>query len=145
MKLLITILFSLLISGCISESSLKPVVPMQIIHANSAKVWILESLIVNQVEKSPQTRDFKTAYIFYENGEFLKQKMVHLGSNKGEKGNFSLTILPEHQDTILYLNYKDRSKKSYYLKLCTSKEMRLQESENVNLTFKTLPNPSTWY
>lgn len=151
MKTTLSILTLLLIFGCISESNLKPILPTQIIHSNSAKVWVLESEIVNNEEKAPRTRDFKTAFIFYSDGEFIEQKMVHLGSNKGKQGVFYLTISSQTEDTVFSLNYKNNEYKSFHLKKCSSKELHLEEVENIDtLTnsywiLKTLPKPLEWY
>lgn len=137
--------------GCISESNLKPILPMQIIHSNSAKVWVLESKIIENEETAPKTHDFKTTYIFYNNGEFLEQKMVHLGSKKGLQGVYSLNITPENQDTLFRLTYKSRVNRTFYLKSCSSEKMILQEAEIDAIKkdnfwiLKTLPKPSEWY
>jgi hypothetical protein len=138
--------------GCISESSLKPIVPMQILHSNSAKVWVLESNVVNDVEKSPRTRDFQTAFILYNDGEFIEQKMVHLGSSKGKLGFYSLSISPETNDTLFVLNYKKNNQNmSFHLKKVTSMEIYLEEvvqqdtDEQRFWTLKSLPKPVKWY
>lgn len=124
---------------------------MQIIHSNSAKVWVLENNIIANEESTPQTRDFKTAFIFYNNGVFLEQKTVHLGSNKGQKGVYSLIISQEEKDTILNLNYKNKETKIFRLVYCSSQELKLQKAEenfskkNNFWILKTLPKPSKWY
>lgn len=124
---------------------------MQIIHSNSSKVWVLESEIVNNKEKSPKTRDFKTAFILYDDGEFLEQKMVHLGSSKGKQGNYSLSITPKTEDTVLRFNYKSSDYKTFHLKKCSSKELLLKKVENNDSTtisywtLKTLQKPLEWY
>lgn len=123
---------------------------MQIIHSNSAKVWVLDSDIVNNEENAPQTRDFKTAFILYSDGEFIEQKMVHLGSNKGKQGDFYFNISSETQDTIFSLNYKNNKYKTFHVKKCTSKELHLKEVDNADTTLnrfwilKTLPKPIGW-
>lgn len=124
---------------------------MQILHSNSAKVWVLESNIVNGIEKSPNTRDFKTAFILYNDGEFIEQKMVHLGSSKGKLGVYNLSISPETSDTLFKLNYRNNQNKSFHLKKCSSKEIHLEEvdlQDTVQSSFwtlKTLPKPEKWY
>ena len=138
-------------AGCISESSLKPILPMQLLHSNSAKVWVLESKLVNDIETTPTTRDFKTAFILYNDGEFIEQKMVHLGSSKGIIGNYNLSISPETQDTIFNLNYRGNESKSFQLKNCSSSSMLLQQVElhdsieSSLWELKTLPKPAKWY
>lgn len=137
--------------GCISESSLKPILPMQLLHSNSAKVWVLESELVNDIEKSPTTRDFKTAIILYDDGKFIEQKMVHLGSSKGNIGNYNLSISLEAKDTLFNLNYRSSQTKTFQLKDCSStsmllKEIELQDSiESSFWVLKTLPKPNKWY
>lgn len=123
---------------------------MQIIHSNSAKVWILESKIVNNEEKAPKTRDFKTAFIFYSDGAFIEQKMTHLGSSKGKQGVYYLIISPESKDTLFSLSYKNRENMSFNLKKCSSKELLLKKSPDTDSipdtywTLKTLPKPIEW-
>jgi hypothetical protein len=112
---------------------------------------VLESEIVNNEEKAPKTRDFKTAFIIYNDGEFLEQKMVNLGSSKGKQGVYYLTISPETEDTVFSLNYKNHVYKTFHLKKCSSKELHLQQVEiadtsiNSFWTLKTLPKPHKWY
>lgn len=150
MKIVLSILTLFLIYGCISESSLKPVVPMQIIHSNSAKVWVVESRVENNEEKAPKTRDFKTAFVFYSDGEFIEQKMVHLGSSKGNQGVFYLNISSKSQDTVFSLNYANNEYKTFHLKNCTSKELRLKEvlsTDSISDRYwvlRTLPKPFEW-
>lgn len=123
---------------------------MQIIHSNSSKVWVLESEIVGEDEKTPEIQDFKTAFIFYSDGEFIEQKMVHLGSNKGKQGIYYLNLSSKTQDTVFSLNYKNNEYKTFHLKKCTSKELHLMEVEKEDSTtnriwiLKTLPKPAEW-
>lgn len=124
---------------------------MQLLHSNSAKVWILESNVVNGTEKCPRTRDFKTAFILYNDGEFIEQKMVHLGSSKGKLGVYSLNISPDTNDTLFNLSYRNNQTKSFHLKKCSSMEISLEEiviSDTIESSFwtlKTLPKPEKWY
>lgn len=151
MKVIISIFTLILFFGCISESNLRPIVPTQIIHSNSAKVWVLESEVINNEELVPKTRDFKRAFIFYSDGAFIEQKMVHLGSSKGKKGTFYLTISPETQDTIFSLNYKNKEYLTFNLKKCSSKKLELEQTDNSDSlsnrywVLKTLPKPIEWY
>lgn len=120
---------------------------MQIIHSNSAKVWIVESRIQNSEEKAPQARDFKTAFVFYNDGEFIEQKLVHLGSSKGKHGVFYLNISSESQDTVFSLNYANNEYMTFHLKKCSSKELRLKEVKSTDSNsdnywiLRTLPKP----
>lgn len=125
---------------------------MQIIHSNSAKVWVLESNVINGVEKRPKTRDFQTAFILYNDGEFIEQKMAHLGSSRGKLGVYSLSISPETNDTLFVLNYnKNNLKKSFKFKNCTSQEISMEQVllgdtiQSSLWTLKTLPKPNKWY
>ena len=124
---------------------------MQIIHSNSAKVWVLESNVVNGIENRPKTRDFQTAFILYNGGEFIEQKMVHLGSRKGKIGVYSLSISPETNDTLFVLNYnKNNLKKTFSVKKISSMEIYLNEIllqdtiESSSWTLKSLPKPDKW-
>jgi len=123
---------------------------MQILHSNSAKVWVLGSEVINSEEKAPKTHDFKTAFVFYSDGEFIEQKMVHLGSSKGKQGVFYLNISSETQDTIFSLIYKNKEYKTFQLKKCSSKELHLKEVENADSSLNsywklnTLPKPLEW-
>jgi hypothetical protein len=123
---------------------------MQIVHSNSAKVWVLDREIVKSEEKVPKKKDFKTAFVFYSDGEFIEQKMVHLGSSKGKQGVFYLNISSATQDTVFSLNYENNEYRTFHLKKCTSKELHLREVDNADSTLnsfwilKTLAKPIGW-
>ncbi|MDX1652734.1 MAG: hypothetical protein R3277_09590 [Brumimicrobium sp.] len=146
-KLLYSCSFLLAFSGCISSDDLKPIVPMQIFHANSAKVWVLEGLTKKGIDKVPRTREMKTAFVLYNDGGFLEQKIMYLGSSKGITGKFGVFIDPEKQDTLFSLYYKKQTNLTFLIRKCESGRLELQqvsdsrEPLDTYWTLTTLPKP----
>ncbi|MEX1191373.1 MAG: hypothetical protein WEA99_05315 [Brumimicrobium sp.] len=100
---------------------------MQIIHSNSAKVWVAESILTNGEETAKQTNEFKKTFIFYEDGEFIEQELNHLASFRGKKGKYILTLNDSHQDTLFKLYYNDKSSLYFHVKECDSDLLKLHE------------------
>lgn len=100
--------------GCIEKSTLKPIVPYHVLHANSSKVWILESRQVDGEEQAPQLRERKRVFTFFDDMEVFEQEMVHLGSNYGLLASYSMQIGEQEKDTLLNLYYLSNTRKRYF-------------------------------
>ena len=109
-KLLVISLIAALF-GCIDKSSLKPIVPNNVLNANSSKVWILQERMIEGKDETPQLRERKRTFTFFDDFQFLEQEMVHLGSNFGLIGSYSLNIEGVNRDTTLNLYYTNENKK----------------------------------
>lgn len=118
------------LTNCINKDSLKPILPSHLLHSNSSKVWVLNQHILNKNEVSPSLRENKKALILFDNLEFIEQELIHLGSNIGRTGQYSLA-LTENSDTIFNLFYSDsKSFIKYKVKYISVKELTLLKSES---------------
>lgn len=132
-----SILFILV--SCIYENSLKPIIPNNLINANSAKTWVKTKHIKNNKNLSPQLNELQTSYTFYSDGTFREQQMIHLGSDKGRKGRYSLTI-SEKKDTSFTLSYLKSSSYNFHVDFIDVKVMKLS-NDSVSWTLETLKPP----
>jgi hypothetical protein len=113
--------------GCIDKSSLKPIIPYHVLHANSSKVWILQKRIVEGKDISPQMRERKRTFTFFDDLQLFEQEMVHLGSNFGLLASYSLNVDEKNQDTLLNIYYTNHNKKlKFKVKEIGFKTLRLQ-------------------
>lgn len=113
--------------GCIDKSSLKPIIPYHVLHANSSKVWILQKRIVEGKDISPQMRERKRTFTFFDDLQLFEQEMVHLGSNFGLLASYSLNIDGKNQDTLLNFYYTSNNNQlKFKVKEIGFKSLRLQ-------------------
>jgi hypothetical protein len=125
--------------SCINEDSLKPIIPNHLINANSAKVWVKTGHIVNNRNLSPQLSELRTTYTFFADGTFREQQMIHLGSNQGRKGYYSL-IISEKKDTTFNLNYTSNEANTFHLDFIDVKSLKLS-NDSVKWILKPLEPP----
>lgn len=127
------------IIGCINDDSLKPVIPNNLVNANSAKTWVKTTEIKDGENTVPSLNELKTTYTLYENGTFREQKYVHIGSNIGRKGHYSLGISP-NQDTTLTFFYITNESISFNLKYIDTELLKLT-NDSMSWVLRTLQPP----
>lgn len=125
--------------GCIYENSLKPVIPNHLVNANSAKTWVKTKHLKNNKNLSPQLNELQTTYTFYSDGTFREQQRIHLGSNKGRKGRYSL-IISDKKDTSLSLSYLESNTYNFHVDFIDIKVIKLS-NDSVAWTLETLKPP----
>lgn len=113
--------------GCIDKDSLKPIIPYHVLHANSSKVWILQERIVEGKVVSPQLRERKRTFTFFDDLEVFEQEMVHLGNNYGLSAAYSMSLDEKTKDTMLNFFYSHNTKNlTFKVKEIGYKTLRLQ-------------------
>lgn len=90
MKLTLIVLIGLL-SACVNDYQFKDVEPYFILHNNSSKVWVINHLYEGEKDLAPLSLKYKQVFVFHQSNTCYKYKMQHLGSTRGEKGNFQLS------------------------------------------------------
>ncbi len=125
--------------SCINDSSLKPVIPNNIINANSAKTWVNTREIVKGVDKTPLMNELRTTFTFYENGTFREQKYAHIGSSLGKKGRYSIAISTS-TDTVFSFFYSTSETINFEIKNIDLEKMSLV-NDSLNWTLETLKPP----
>lgn len=115
-------------------------IPGQLIHANSSKVWVKTKVIKDNGDNlAPVLNELKTAYILFENGTFREQQLIHLGSKNGVVGSYGVSI-SETNDTSLVFFYPGNEEEQFQLEYIDSKQMKLS-NQNETWFFETLKAP----
>jgi hypothetical protein len=132
----------LLLSSCINENTLHSSFPIQLLHGNSAKVWVLAKSSDPNDKNVAAMNNYRKSFIFYSNKRFRDQELIHLGSKEGFKGKYTVNNYPNN-DTVLNLNYSDGS--VYYFRINTigNQTMTLQDinHEEIIWEFTSLKPP----
>lgn len=124
---LFVLLIPILLTACINDRNLKSVFPYHSFNGNSAKVWVLNDSDDEDAVTASQA--YRSCFIFYSNKSFKRQSLIHLGSNQGEIGSYSLTE-NENGEYILNLTYADKAH--------THIKYRVLEIDNLQLKLKQL-------
>lgn len=132
MKHYIYILLILILSSCIDEKSLKPIVPNYLLHSNSAKTWVVNNEVVEGQNITAKIHPNKMTLTFFSDGEFYEQKLLHLATDKGVKGKYSLHV--KDSDTVFYLQYKDAEKIAF----------RVNHLSNQKILISTINDSLKW-
>lgn len=122
---------SLLLSACINEDSLKPIIPEYLIHNNSSKIWLLQKIEAENSILKPVLKENTTTYTFFEDHDFYVQQLIHLGSHEGTKGSYTLSFRNEG-DTALVMYLPDASQKIFKVLSLTVDELHLQLLDTID-------------
>jgi hypothetical protein len=133
------IIITLALISCIDENSLKPVIPSHLFNANSAKTWIEVAHIKEDVNYAPLYDESKRTYTFFENGTFREQQLIHLGSENGRIGKYSVGISP-NLDTTLNIYYKNGDQLIFAVDFVDTKILNLS-NDSLKCYLETLPYP----
>lgn len=139
MRNAIFFILPLLFSACIIESSLHPNFPAEILHGNSAKVWILNySSDKNDIHIS-SLDEYRKTFTFFANRNFKEQELIYLGSKNGKTGQFSIKK-DENENFVLVLKYKNDQIHYYQIKEISNNFLSLEKIEKNKTTwnFSTL-------
>lgn len=101
MKKTLYITSLLLLSACIRESELKPILPVEFLNDDNSKIWEVNA---HRGSIDPLNPAFNTL-IFYNNGYVFLHPRNNLDATTGFKGQYGLSI--NEEDTLLYLKFKD--------------------------------------
>lgn len=133
--------------GCVPESELKSHFPHFVLHGHGAKPWIVESVVVNNEEKAPRIHTQKNVFVFYDDFTIFEQQVSLIGSYKGKKGYYSGSIVPQTNDTLLRLEFKDEQSYLFRVELISNHKLilkRLTSENNGDEVWKltTVPKPT---
>lgn len=95
-----SIIFCLILVGCIDNSQFKQVNYSALFHDNSSKVWMLNKVLVGDKNYAPKYPADKDVLIFYDSGRCYFQSLKNLGVFPGKKGEFS--VYSEEKQVTLY-------------------------------------------
>ncbi len=125
-------LLPLCIISCIEKQYLKPLVPHHLIHANSAKTWILDEQIQNDTFIQPEWQQNKLTFTFFNDNKVVIQKYAQLGSQFGEKAFYSFSIHKERKDTNLVFYFENGEEWQFKLNSISYSEMQLEKQFQQN-------------
>ncbi len=98
---LISILFiTIILNACSTGVELKQISLGPFFHDNNSKVWLIDQVIVDEINYSPSNINEKDLLIFYDNNRCLFQPLKSFGKTKGKKGNYSIDS--EKKEIALY-------------------------------------------
>jgi len=86
-----------------SDNGMKNVQYDYLLNDGNSKVWMIEQMIVDRTNISPQQDHQKELLIFYQSGQFQYIPLKGLGHKKGRVGNYFL----DSEDKELKLYYKE--------------------------------------
>lgn len=92
----------ILFYSCQSNSKTVYVVPYELLHDNSSKVWILNSQTLNGIDKTPENREDKWVITFFSDKTFVLSLMKDFADFSPYQGKFELSNKNEH--LIFYWN-----------------------------------------
>lgn len=87
-------------------------------------MWVLTKSSDSKSDDVPAMDEFRKTFIFYSNLSFREQELIHLGSNRGFKGLFSVEEDQIGEQT-LHLNYSENEKKIYVIKTIHNNSLTL--------------------
>ena len=114
-------------------------IPGHLFHANSAKTWVEIAHIKSGVNHSPLYDESKKTYTFFENGTFRHQQLIHLGSENGRIGKYSIGISP-NRDTTLNIYYKNGDELTFHIDFVDTKKL-LISNDSLKYSLETLVPP----
>ncbi len=116
--------------------------PSQILHANSAKVWIISESSMHHDKEGSSLEDYRKTFIFYANNKFREQELIHLGSKEGFIGRYEIRE-DSFGNKVLVLYYQGERTAYYVIQKIENYQLTLTEFENkdVVLEFHSLKSP----
>jgi len=124
----------LFLTSCIDKSTLNNSFPSQLLHGNSAKVWIIKESSDSNDKNISALNNYLKSFIFYSNQRFRDQELIHLGSKEGQKGIYSIKK-DKYEKIILHLSYSEGDRRNFVI----------QEISNTKLTLQSLNGSrATW-
>lgn len=129
------IVISSLLSACILDSQLIPVVNPETLHDGTSKVWVVNKEFKEDKELQPPRFENQKTFTFFSDGDVCKQKRLHLGGYSGFLGKFSLTYDEIEKDTSLLISFHKNSY-AFYVKHFSKKKIVLQPKDEYKNMFK---------
>jgi len=132
----------LLLSSCTSENTLLNSFPIQLLHGNSAKVWVISKSSNPNDKDVAAVNNYRKSFIFYSNQSFREQELIHLGSQEGFIGSYTVDE-DNHGEITLNLRYNNNEYSSFIIQSISNTSlslMKLQEGHDT-WEFKSLKPP----
>lgn len=146
MRIYLLLIASTFLFSCIEENELHDVFPINLLNANSSKVWVLSESNDPNEDVVPLVKEYRKCIIFYENNSFREQDLIYLGSNKGAIGKYTIDE-DDNGEYILILYYPNQNQEpiQFQIQKIGNTQLVLQkENDKGNLTiwvFQTLNPP----
>lgn len=116
--------------------------PSSILHANSAKVWIISESSMANDKNGSALKNYRKSYIFHANEKFSEQELIHLGSNKRLIGKYEIRE-DSFDNKVLILKYQDGRKELYIIQKIDNYNLTLADFKDnqIVLEFHSLKSP----
>lgn len=134
MKNVIFVISLFLLSSCINENTSHIPFPEQLLHGNSAKVWVLSKTSNPNDPHFSALENYRKSFIFYSNNTFREQELIHLGSKKGRKGKYQIGKVEKGTFAIL-LTYSDNKMLPLNIESISNSKLKVK---------RLLDDPTIW-
>ncbi len=94
-RIAILLLLITVMSGCKVDAVKVDIIPYELIHDNSSKVWLLKHQIVNGKETVPKNRMDRWVIVFYRDNSFVLSDLKDFGKFSAYQGRFSVSNNPK--------------------------------------------------
>jgi hypothetical protein len=84
----IAFLVVLLLTGCVSESSMKKLDPYIFLHDNSSKVWLVDKLLIHKNDYTPMQFRYKQLIVFHQSRNAYFYRLHEFGDRPGLKAYY---------------------------------------------------------
>ncbi|WP_146194078.1 hypothetical protein [Brumimicrobium oceani] len=104
---MVFIISILLLYSCKNENNSHFSFPIQLLHGNSAKVWILSKSNISTDPYFSSLENYRKTLTFHSNNTFRDQELIHLGSNRGQTGKYKIKKAEKDSNYEILLNYSN--------------------------------------
>lgn len=134
MRLLLAIL---LLSGCVSKSSMKKMDNAIFLHDNSSKVWLVDKKIQEDRDYTPMRMEYKELLVMHQNGHAYFYKMGQFGKQPGVRMDFTM-----NGDRSEFELYNSKHHLLFRIKQCTRTRLVLEsKKKDYPYTLVLIPFP----
>jgi hypothetical protein len=130
------LLLSIILSSCILDSQLQPVVHPEFLHDGNSKVWILTKQFKGEEEIETGKYEKQTTFTFFKDGDVFMQPRLNLGGYAGKQGKFNINYNEIEKDTSFCFIFQQQRFDFKVLK--SSKNYLKIEPTKGNTQFNTL-------
>lgn len=110
-----TPLLLLVVTGCIPEGDLQPIIPKDYLNDNSSKVWLVVEETEGGKDYSPFKREKKQTFLFFDDGTFYVQQLGDWGTGKFYSGTYIFSINNRNSELQLDLDYGGGNKVGFWV------------------------------
>lgn len=129
----------LYLSSCTTGVNLRYVDLDSTFHDNNSKVWVVNKLIIKEMNIAPDNDYQKDVIVFYENGVVCITPMKKIGHESPRRGRYEI----DSQEKTMYIDFQDKEKWIIDIQYVTQDSMYLirtnDDDSPIGIQLKPLP------